>query len=397
MIKHLFKLIWNKKKQNFLLIIEIFVSFLVIFGVFTSLVYYYRNYKKPMGLTYNNVWVINFQNNKQFHSTDSLTQYYATLTAMLKNMPQIKALSYASSNIPFTSSMSTTGLTYKGQKINPINYYRAGDGYREVFNMNLLEGRWFNQEDVVGTNRSVVINASLRERLFGNGRALGQLIDDSQDEKHIKKIKVIGVVQDIKDKGDYLPSGMAMYNRVDTGDMRYMGRVVIKVSPDADAAFESKLYKTVAGYMKDASLEIEHFSKKRESTNRETLIPITIFCIVAAFLIINVSLGIFGVLWYNINRRRGEIGLRRAVGASGGSVSWQLITESLILATFSLIIGVFFAVQFPLLNVFDLSAGIYIVAMFIAIAFIYILVLLCSLYPGRQAAAIYPAVALHEE
>ena len=33
MIKHLFKLIWNKKKQNFLMIIEMFVSFLVIFAV----------------------------------------------------------------------------------------------------------------------------------------------------------------------------------------------------------------------------------------------------------------------------------------------------------------------------------------------------------------------------
>lgn len=393
MIKHLFKLIWNKKKQNFLLITEMFISFLVIFGVFTSLVYYYRNYKKPMGLIDDNVWVVNYQNNKQFHSTDSVTQYYATLTAMLKNMPQIKALSFASGNVPFTSSINTTGLKYRDHDVSPINYYLVGDGYREAFNMNLMEGRWFNQQDVASTYRPVVINASLRERLFGNGRAVGQLIDD----KNVKKIKVIGVVQDVKDKGDYLPSGMAMYNRIDTGAMRYMGQLIIKVSPNADAAFESKLYKTITSYMREASAEIEHFSKKRENTNRATLIPITIFCIVAAFLIINVSLGIFGVLWYNINRRRAEIGLRRAVGASDGSVSWQLIIESMILATLSLVIGVFFAVQFPLLNVFNLQAGIYITAMLLSILFIYLLVFLCSLYPGRQAAAIYPAVALHEE
>ena len=295
MIKHLFKLIWNKKKQNFLLITEMFISFLVIFAVFTSLVYYYRNYKKPMGFTYDNVWVINYQNAKQFHSTDSVLQYYATLTAMLKNMPQIKALSYASGNVPFTSNINTTGLSYKGQNLNPINYYLTGDGYRDAFSMNLLEGRWFNQQDVASTYRPVVINASLKERLFGNGRAVGQLISDNSNSS-IKKIKLIGVVQDMKDKGDYLPSGMALYNRLDTGTMRYMGQLVIKVSPNADAAFESKLYKTVASYMKDASVEIEHFSKKRESINSSTLIPITILSIVAGFLIINVSLGIFGVL-----------------------------------------------------------------------------------------------------
>jgi putative ABC transport system permease protein len=103
------------------------------------------------------------------------------------------------------------------------------------------------------------------------------------------------------------------------------------------------------------------------------------------------------MLWYNINKRRGEIGLRRAVGASGRSVSAQLVSESLILATLSLIIGTFFEIQFPLLNVFDLPADVYITAIILSILFIYLLVFICSLYPGKQAAAIYPAVALHEE
>jgi putative ABC transport system permease protein len=43
---------------------------------------------------------------------------------------------------------------------------------------------------------------------------------------------------------------------------------------------------------------------------------------------------------------------------------------------------------------FDLEAGyVYHCAIFTATLFIYLLVLACSLYPGRQAAAIYPAVA----
>ena len=85
-----------------------------------------------------------------------------------------------------------------------------------------------------------------------------------------------------------------------------------------------------------------------------------IMVIVAGFLIINVALGLFGVLWYNINKRRGEIGLRRAVGATGNSISKQLVGEAMVLSTISLIIGSFFAVQFPLLNVFDLPASAYI-------------------------------------
>lgn len=210
-------------------------------------------------------------------------------------------------------------------------------------------------------------------------------------------MRVIGVVQSIKVKGDYAPAGLGLYQRADTGSLRWFGKIMVQVTPGANAAFEGRLYKTLANYMKNSNVEIEHLTNKRTSINYFTLVPMIVLSIVGVFLAINVALGLFGVLWYNINQRRGEIGLRRAVGASGGAVSSQLIYESMILATLSLIVGSFFAVQFPLLNVFDLSAGIYISAMLLAILFIYTLVFLCSLYPGRQAAAIYPAVALHEE
>ena len=62
MVKHLFTLIWNKKKQNFLLISEMLVSFLVMFAVFTLLVYYYQNYQRPMGIEYEDVWTVNYNN-----------------------------------------------------------------------------------------------------------------------------------------------------------------------------------------------------------------------------------------------------------------------------------------------------------------------------------------------
>src|SRR4051812_13358043 len=60
MFTHLFKLIWNKKRQNALLIIEMFVSFIVMFAVFTAIVYAYKNYKLPMGFSYENVWSVRF-------------------------------------------------------------------------------------------------------------------------------------------------------------------------------------------------------------------------------------------------------------------------------------------------------------------------------------------------
>ena len=395
MFKHLFKLIWNKKKQNFLLMSEMFFSFLVLFAVFTLMVYYYSNYKKTMGMEYKNVWAVSYNNALQTKNTDSLNMYYQNLRQTVKAMPEVKEISFCSDNIPFSQNTWNGSATINHKTYDHVDMYNAEDSYLKTMTGTLLEGRWFNKTDIVSKVPSVVINNELREKLFGKGQAIGKIFDEGDDGKNKKR--VIGVIQAIKMKGDYAKPGDAIYHRVDTGTFRWLGKIMVQVTPNADAAFEARLYKTLANYMKDSNVEIEHLANKRKDINYFTLVPMIVLSIVGGFLIINVALGLFGVLWYNINKRRGEIGLRRAVGASGGSVSMQLITESMILATFSLIIGSFFAVQFPLLNVFDLSAGIYLMAILFAVLFIYVLVFLCSLYPGRQAAAIYPAVALHEE
>lgn len=392
MIKHLFKLIWNKKKQNFLLITEIFVSFMVIFAVFTLVVNYYQNFKQPMGFEYDRVWVINYQSDVKIKDKDSLDTYYKTMLGNIRAMPPVQEVSFASSNVPFSANTHMNNAEYKKVHVNRVNYYTVGDTYDKVLDMKLTEGRWFGKQDDAATVKPTIINQSLRQQLFGSGKAIGEKIGAEGSKR-----SVVGVVQDVKAKGDYQEAGLAMYERIDTSSNDGRGRMLVKINDKADAAFESRLYKLMASNSNNSGIEIEHLNDKRKTINNTTLIPMIILLIVACFLIINVALGLFGVLWYNINRRKGEIGLRRAIGASGNSVSGQLVTESMILATLALIIGTFFAIQFPLLNVFGLAASVYLVAIALSIIFIYLLVLVCSLYPGKQAAAILPAVALHEE
>jgi putative ABC transport system permease protein len=392
MIKHLFKLIWNKKKQNFLLMTEILVSFMVIFAVFTLVVNYYQNFKQPMGFADEHVWVINYRSDVNIKDKDSLDVYYKTILGNIKAMPQVQEASFAGSNVPFSANTHMSNVDYKKNHITSVNYYTAGDTYYKVLDMKVKEGRWFDKQDDAATVKPTIINQSLRNKLFGTGKAIGEKIGNEGSKRII-----VGVVEDVKAKGDYQEAGLGMYERIDSSSNDGRGRILVKINDKADAAFESRLYKLMAGNHNNSGIEIEHLTDKRKSINNTTLIPMMILLIVACFLIINVALGLFGILWYNINKRKGEIGLRRAVGASGNSVSSQLVSESMILATLALVIGTFFAVQFPLLNVFGLASSVYVIAIILSVVFIYLLVLVCSLYPGKQAAAILPAVALHEE
>ncbi|MDO9375003.1 MAG: ABC transporter permease [Bacteroidota bacterium] len=391
MLTHLFKLIWNKKKQNFLLIMEMLVSFLVMFAVFTLIVYYYQNYTRPRGFEFEKVWAVNYQSPQGMSDKDSIAAFNQSLKQLIKSMPQVENVSFAASNIPF--SMSTHNTNVSHEKISEMAHiYAVDDEHKDVLNFNLRSGRWFSRADQGSRETAAVINADLAQKFFGNGQPIGKTIDFEG-----KKLKVTGVIDDIKDKGDYQGPDNNLFIRIDTSNQAWIGAILVKVKPTADAAFESRLFKSLSNVIRNSSIEIEHLADKRVTKNNLTLVPMIILLVVAGFLIINVALGLFGVLWYNISKRKGEIGLRRAVGASGGSVSKQLVTEALILSTLSLIIGLFFAVQFPLMNVFDLAADTYYIAIACAVAFIYLLVIICSLYPGRQAASIYPAVALHEE
>jgi putative ABC transport system permease protein len=143
--------------------------------------------------------------------------------------------------------------------------------------------------------------------------------------------------------------------------------------------------------------ELSYLKTLRKSMNQQTSIPSMVFSIVCGFFLLNVALGLFGVLTLNIAKRKDEIGLRRALGAPAPAITIHFVGEMLVIATLAVLIGLILAVQFPLLNVFDLEASVYVVGMLLATLTIYLLVTLCALYPSIQAARIQPATALHEE
>ncbi|HEV2843990.1 MAG TPA: ABC transporter permease, partial [Thermoanaerobaculia bacterium] len=58
MMRHLFKLVWNRKRSNALIILEIFFSFLVVFVVATLGIYFWDNYRQPLGYSWQNVWKV---------------------------------------------------------------------------------------------------------------------------------------------------------------------------------------------------------------------------------------------------------------------------------------------------------------------------------------------------
>jgi putative ABC transport system permease protein len=405
MIKHLFKMIWNKKKKNSLVILQLFFCFAVLFAVFTLGIYYFQSYNKPAGFNYSDVWTVsrtasqNMDNNTSTSKEDSansrngIALIEQNLKNEIKTMADVLDVSYSGTNIPYTSSFYNTDI-FNGKTSTRSDILTVEDNYADMMKMKMFEGRWFSRDDNGSNYTPVVINEKLKEALFGGTNVLNQLTTING-----KNHKIVGVVNDTKTKDDYTDPGYSVFVRADSSFYGIIDNKVIniKVKPGSGVIVEGRLYKLITSLLKTTSIEIGYLDTKRQEANRVKLVPLLVLVIVAVFFLINVALGLFGVLWYNINKRQGEIGLRMALGANKSTVSGQMVGETIALSTISIALGVLVAVQFPLLNAFDLPAHIYLLAILISIVLIYLLVFICSYYPGRQAAAISPAVALHEE
>ena len=156
----------------------------------------------------------------------------------------------------------------------------------------------------------------------------------------------------------------------------------------------TRLRATVPG----TTFQIDPLTKLRRSIMRLKLLPLAAAALIAGFMLVMVALGMVGVLWQSVARRRREIGLRRALGATGRGVSLQVLGELLVVTTAGLLLGAALAVQFPLLGVIEwVGSRVYATGMALAALTIYGLTVVSALYPGWLATQVQPAEALHDE
>jgi len=408
MIKHLFKLIWNRKRRTALLTIEILVSFLVLFAILSIFNSNYAKYLQPLGFEYANLWCVKLSPPL---TDDSLkvVNGYMNIWESMKIFPEIEGFCF-SDNAPYENSMSMNDFANERDEHSPAFLFGVTDKFSDVLKLKLIEGRWFDESDDAAGKQPVVITRSTRDKFFGKDEnAIGKTIWEMRREGKGEDFRVVGVVEDYRYFGEFetsygnMPSFRGIFFRISKKNPQaYVTPLVntylmIKVRPGTGVEFEEKMLNHIKEITGGWTANIYNTEDRRDKYIRSKVLTIVIPGAISLFLIINVALGLLGVLWYSINRRRGEIGLRRAVGASGNNISRQIVGESLALGTFSILIGVLFAAQFPILKLFDIEIVYYIIALVCAALFLYLLISVCSYYPSVLASKIEPAEALHNE
>lgn len=424
MTKHLLKLVWNRKRINFLITVEIFFSFVVLFGVVLAAVYYVDNYNQPLGFTYENVWRVAVEMNERAEGSHSsqntqtdinapkepteeadspAAATFKQLIATAKEFDEIEGVA-TSTVTPYGDGTDTSAI---GDDSNLIRYgvNMVSDDYPQVLGLTLTRGRWFGKEDDGANYRPVVINEKLSRDVFGELDPLGKELrrpnlPPKQEEEKSTPMRVVGVISEFRKDGEYTAPENFLFQRqlLNNQMRREPSSLMLKVRPGTTAEFEEKVIKRLQAVAKDWSFEIEPVTKMRETANTFRLAPLIAGGLVAGFLMLMVAMGLTGVLWQNVTQRTKEIGLRRAKGATARRIHKQILAELVIIATFGLIFGVAAVVQFPLLDVIgDINSRVFGVSVLISLVVIYALTVVCGLYPSWMATKVQPAEALHYE
>ena len=398
MIRHLIKLVWNRKRFNFLITLEIFVSFLVLFIVMMFVVYFAYYYRLPLGYDYENVLNVHIDVKQQSDDYFTPEQHELTrqLFLMVKSLPEVESVA-SSLSVPYQMGGSSGAARFNGQVIE----YERGevtDDLKEVLKLDLVAGRWFTREDDAANFRPVVLNRNMATAIFGSEDPIGKTLqaEGSRD----RESQVVGVVSDFRKQGELSGSGNFIFIRKNLNDPkdRPPRNLLIRVRPGVTAEFEEQLTNKLQAVAKDWSFDVMPLVSMRESFFRERLAPVAVLGIIAAFLMIMVAFGLTGVLWQSVTQRRKEIGLRRAKGATAARIRNQILGELLLIATFGLLAGVLIVVQFPLLDVISFISGkIYFYSIIASALTIYLVTILCGLYPSWLATKVQPAEALHYE
>ncbi|MCY4121533.1 MAG: ABC transporter permease, partial [Acidobacteria bacterium] len=277
-------------------------------------------------------------------------------------------------------------------------------GYFEAMGFRLRAGRTFTRLDGPESPRVLVANETLARGLFGGEPAVGRrvLIAD-RDEPW----EVIGVVEDIVYEGLELtaePRAEAFFSMAQTGGGRYFG-------------FRTRIYATIrtAG---DPLAAIPFLREAATAANPQaTLGPVMTmearlsdavaqprFYAVfvgsfAGLALLLVALGIYGLLSYTVAQRRGEIGIRMALGARRGDILALVFRQGAAVVVAGGVIGVFAAaasarVLESLLYGVDTDDPLtFIAAPLVVVA----VALVACWFPARRAARVDPMKTLRFE
>ncbi|MBI4159812.1 ABC transporter permease [Candidatus Wolfebacteria bacterium] len=336
----------------------------------------------------------------------------ATFTDSLKEKDLI-ALS-KKSNVPHAAEImpvvfGSESVAYERETYR-ATLFGVTDLFAKIYKVYPGVGRLFTDEEVRGYADVVLLGSKVKKELFGADGAVGKKVRIKG-----KNLRVIGVFD---------PEGQLSFMNVDefvsmpyTTAQRYIfgikhfNRIVVEADKEANVQITvSDITRTLRQSHNITDPSKDDFFIETQADAMEIVGTITgvltwFLAAIAAISLLVGGVGIMNIMLVSVTERTREIGLRKAVGATGRDIMIQFLMEAVVITAIGGLIGIFLgaAFSFAISSVLSRFLGLdwqftfpfeaallgFGVAAFVGLVF--------GLYPARQASRKSPIEALQYE
>jgi predicted permease len=293
------------------------------------------------------------------------------------------------------------GNTFANRERELVFFNQVSAGYFATLGTDLLAGRDFNAHDVPNSPKVAIVNRSFATKYFYGQNPIGQHYRTEEGNKLGDAVEIIGLVRDAKYldlREDFHPTVyVAATQNAKPGKLITFELRAADGYGAADLIHEAT--RVMAGIDPDASLQFKTLAGQvDESLARERLLA-ALSGFFGGLALLLAMVGLYGVVSYNMTRRRNEIGIRMALGAQQSRVIRMVLGEVAILIGVGLAIGIAItlaATHFVASLLYGIKANDPRMLSFAAVILVAVAVL-AGFLPAHKAAGLDPMETLREE
>jgi putative ABC transport system permease protein len=263
----------------------------------------------------------------------------------LRAIPGVRAVA-TGAPLPLEGEQMTVSFDIEGRSVPPPERPRANiaivtPGYFGVMGIPLLRGRDFTERDDTSAPRALVVNEAFARKYFPGEEAVGKrILSGATNGKEGSRMReIVGVVGNARQEAlgaEPEPIYYFPYKQLSW----FIGTVVMRT--EMPPLRVESAARAALGEL-DRRVPMYHVRTGEEMASAAVAQPRFLMVLMASFAGIALLLtviGLYGVLSYDVARRRREIGVRIALGAGRGKVLGLVFREAMRLVAAGLVLGI---------------------------------------------------------